>query len=194
MNPEGSTSTCPQMEPPCLLAHLNGQTMLRVLYNITEVNHHAICQKDVHQILHCAQQWHDLLQSSSESRLIFTEYCSLWTKPDICLICSLFLFFFLISLFWYTLAPPVPGFKAVICSSVPLGGGLSSSASLEVAVYTFLQQLKPGQTVNLSCSIYLQIWSSFRLAGKSRKLLTLPFTLRLTFLNSLWGRFSFRHI
>lgn len=40
-------------------------------------------------------------------------------------------------------APPVPGFRAVIVSSVPLGGGLSSSASLEVAVYTFLQQLRP---------------------------------------------------
>ncbi|KAM4624096.1 galactokinase [Polymixia lowei] len=40
-------------------------------------------------------------------------------------------------------AHPVPGFRAVIASSVPLGGGLSSSASLEVAVYTFLQQLNP---------------------------------------------------
>lgn len=40
-------------------------------------------------------------------------------------------------------APPVPGFRAVIASSVPLGGGLSSSASLEVAIYTFLQQIKP---------------------------------------------------
>ncbi|KAL0984071.1 hypothetical protein UPYG_G00136700 [Umbra pygmaea] len=40
-------------------------------------------------------------------------------------------------------APPVPGFRAVIASSVPLGGGLSSSASVEVAMYTFLQQLKP---------------------------------------------------
>lgn len=40
-------------------------------------------------------------------------------------------------------ASPVPGFKAVITSSVPLGGGLSSSASLEVAIYTFLQQLQP---------------------------------------------------
>lgn len=40
-------------------------------------------------------------------------------------------------------ARPVPGFRAVIASSVPLGGGLSSSASLEVAVYTFLQQLCP---------------------------------------------------
>ncbi|XP_008287582.1 galactokinase [Stegastes partitus] len=52
-------------------------------------------------------------------------------------------------------APPVPGFKAVISSSVPLGGGLSSSASLEVAVYTFLQQLQPddGDTVSkaLAC-------------------------------------------
>ncbi|XP_018417039.1 PREDICTED: galactokinase [Nanorana parkeri] len=40
-------------------------------------------------------------------------------------------------------AGPVPGFNAVIATSVPLGGGLSSSASLEVATYTFLQQLCP---------------------------------------------------
>ncbi|XP_069608142.1 galactokinase [Ranitomeya imitator] len=38
-------------------------------------------------------------------------------------------------------AGPIPGFNAVIATSVPLGGGLSSSASLEVAVYSFLQQL-----------------------------------------------------
>lgn len=36
---------------------------------------------------------------------------------------------------------PVPSFKAAIATSVPLGGGLSSSASLEVAMYTFLEQL-----------------------------------------------------
>uniref|UniRef100_F6X2B4 Galactokinase 1 n=1 Tax=Callithrix jacchus TaxID=9483 RepID=F6X2B4_CALJA len=40
-------------------------------------------------------------------------------------------------------AAPLPGFSAVLVSSVPLGGGLSSSASLEVAMYTFLQQLCP---------------------------------------------------
>ncbi|XP_061764597.1 galactokinase [Nerophis ophidion] len=40
-------------------------------------------------------------------------------------------------------AQPLPGFNAVVVSSVPLGGGLSSSASLEVAFYTFLQQLRP---------------------------------------------------
>ncbi|XP_060620655.2 galactokinase isoform X1 [Anolis sagrei] len=40
-------------------------------------------------------------------------------------------------------AAPLSGFNAVISSNVPLGGGLSSSASLEVAVYTFLQQLCP---------------------------------------------------
>ncbi|CAH2302383.1 galactokinase isoform X1 [Pelobates cultripes] len=40
-------------------------------------------------------------------------------------------------------AGPIPGFNAVITSTVPLGGGLSSSASLEVATYTFLQQLCP---------------------------------------------------
>ncbi|XP_004709346.1 galactokinase [Echinops telfairi] len=38
-------------------------------------------------------------------------------------------------------AGPLPGFNAVVVSSVPLGGGLSSSASLEVAIYTFLHQL-----------------------------------------------------
>ncbi|KAM3844906.1 galactokinase [Vipera latastei] len=38
-------------------------------------------------------------------------------------------------------AGPLPGFDVVIESNVPIGGGLSSSASLEVAVYTFLQQL-----------------------------------------------------
>uniref|UniRef100_A0A8C8APC1 Galactokinase n=1 Tax=Otus sunia TaxID=257818 RepID=A0A8C8APC1_9STRI len=38
---------------------------------------------------------------------------------------------------------PVPGFNAVIASNIPLGGGLSSSAALEVATYTFLQQLCP---------------------------------------------------
>uniref|UniRef100_A0A6J0UL48 Galactokinase n=1 Tax=Pogona vitticeps TaxID=103695 RepID=A0A6J0UL48_9SAUR len=40
-------------------------------------------------------------------------------------------------------AGPLPGLNAVIASNVPLGGGLSSSASLEVATYTFLQQLCP---------------------------------------------------
>ncbi|NXT76248.1 GALK1 Galactokinase, partial [Zapornia atra] len=38
---------------------------------------------------------------------------------------------------------PVPGFSAVIASDIPLGGGLSSSAALEVATYTFLQQICP---------------------------------------------------
>ncbi|XP_059720760.1 galactokinase [Haemorhous mexicanus] len=38
---------------------------------------------------------------------------------------------------------PLPGFNAVMASDVPLGGGLSSSAALEVATYTFLQQLCP---------------------------------------------------
>ncbi|XP_014806161.1 PREDICTED: galactokinase [Calidris pugnax] len=41
---------------------------------------------------------------------------------------------------------PVPGFSAVIASDVPLGGGLSSSAALEVATYTFLQQLSPDDS------------------------------------------------
>ncbi|XP_057330241.1 galactokinase-like [Microplitis mediator] len=35
----------------------------------------------------------------------------------------------------------VPGFNAVIVSTVPMGSGLSSSAALEVATYTFLEAL-----------------------------------------------------
>lgn len=35
----------------------------------------------------------------------------------------------------------IPGFNAVINSNVPVGGGLSSSAALEVATFTFLEQL-----------------------------------------------------
>ncbi len=35
----------------------------------------------------------------------------------------------------------VPSFDAVIASSVPLGGGLSSSAALEVGLTTFVQGL-----------------------------------------------------
>ncbi|KAK3728541.1 hypothetical protein QZH41_011618 [Actinostola sp. cb2023] len=44
---------------------------------------------------------------------------------------------------------PVPGFKAAIATSVPLGGGLSSSASLEVAMYTFLEQLCDAEQTDL---------------------------------------------
>merc|ERR1719361_2679447 len=36
---------------------------------------------------------------------------------------------------------PLKAFEAVIVGSVPLGGGVSSSASLEVAFYTFLEEL-----------------------------------------------------
>ncbi|KAK7494149.1 hypothetical protein BaRGS_00014622 [Batillaria attramentaria] len=39
----------------------------------------------------------------------------------------------------------VPAFEAVIATSVPLGGGVSSSASLEVATFTFLEQLLEGK-------------------------------------------------
>ncbi|XP_070708114.1 galactokinase [Pempheris klunzingeri] len=53
-------------------------------------------------------------------------------------------------------APPVPGFRAVIASSVPLGGGLSSSAALEVAFYTFLQQLKPDDGDKVSKAVACQ--------------------------------------
>lgn len=42
----------------------------------------------------------------------------------------------------------VNSFDAVVCSSVPLGGGLSSSASLEVATYTFLEALDGKSTTS----------------------------------------------
>ncbi|XP_052791272.1 galactokinase-like [Mya arenaria] len=38
----------------------------------------------------------------------------------------------------------VPGFDCVIVSSVPLGGGVSSSAAIEVGTYMFLDQLAGG--------------------------------------------------
>lgn len=44
---------------------------------------------------------------------------------------------------------PVPGFDVVIVSSVPAGGGLSSSAALEVATYTFLEALTGKKTERL---------------------------------------------
>lgn len=41
----------------------------------------------------------------------------------------------------------VVGFDAVILSSVPLGGGLSSSASLEVATYSFIEAITGNITI-----------------------------------------------
>lgn len=38
----------------------------------------------------------------------------------------------------------IPPFDAIIATSVPLGGGLSSSAALEVATCQFIEQLCPG--------------------------------------------------
>lgn len=43
----------------------------------------------------------------------------------------------------------ISGFDAVVITSVPLGGGLSSSASLEVATYTFLEALTGTPTASL---------------------------------------------
>lgn len=43
----------------------------------------------------------------------------------------------------------VPTFDAVIVSNVPAGAGLSSSAALEVATYTFLEALSGRRTENL---------------------------------------------
>ncbi len=46
----------------------------------------------------------------------------------------------------------VPVFDAVITSCVPLGGGVSSSASLEVATCLFVEQLK-GKVVTNGCML-----------------------------------------
>lgn len=46
--------------------------------------------------------------------------------------------------FLFKLSGSVVPFEAVVVSSVPLGGGVSSSASLEVATYTFLDVLTSG--------------------------------------------------
>ena len=53
----------------------------------------------------------------------------------------------------------VPAFDAVITSCVPLGGGVSSSASLEVATCLFIEQLRgkvKGQH-KLSVIYFLQV-------------------------------------
>jgi len=49
---------------------------------------------------------------------------------------------------WTNMKP----FKCVVASDVPLGGGLSSSASLEIAIYTFLEGLFSEESYNPDCS------------------------------------------
>lgn len=50
-----------------------------------------------------------------------------------------------------------------MASDIPLGGGLSSSAALEVATYTFLQQLCPGKAQPiLGLSICFQVGAGMR--------------------------------
>lgn len=62
----------------------------------------------------------------------------------------------------------VPGFDAVIVTNVPIGGGLSSSAALEVSVVTFLEGLiddrtKPSLTWVPHAS---QVWLKVKLASR----------------------------
>lgn len=49
----------------------------------------------------------------------------------------------------------VPPFNAVIVSSVPIGAGLSSSAALEVATYTFLEALTNVKLSKPEDKVYL---------------------------------------
>lgn len=75
MNPGRYTSTSPQMEPHCLRAHLNGQTMLRVSYNTTEVNH----QLSISVIARFpAMMWYDLVQrrTGEFSLILMTHVCN----------------------------------------------------------------------------------------------------------------------
>lgn len=87
---------------------------------------------------------HYLALILTQSQMVF--YTALFGHHRI-FIQYLFSIYSMFACVWCASASPVPGFRAVIASSVPLGGGLSSSASLEVAVYTFLQQLRPGQNL-----------------------------------------------
>ena len=60
----------------------------------------------------------------------------------------------------------VPAFEAVITSRVPLGGGVSSSASLEVAVGLFVQQLVPtGELDQVQLALICQS-AEHRYAGR----------------------------
>ena len=58
----------------------------------------------------------------------------------------------------------VPGFDAVIDSTVPTGGGLSSSAALEVATATLLETLT-GQTLDPKAKALLCQWAEHEYAG-----------------------------
>ena len=50
----------------------------------------------------------------------------------------------------------VPAFDAVITSCVPLGGGVSSSASLEVATCLFIEQLRGKVKSQLKLLVCIQ--------------------------------------
>jgi galactokinase len=51
----------------------------------------------------------------------------------------------------------IEGFEAVIMTTVPLGGGLSSSAALEVATYTFLEAVTGSKCKQLSFQLIFQM-------------------------------------
>ncbi len=58
----------------------------------------------------------------------------------------------------------VPGFDAVISSNVPIGGGLSSSAALEVAVATLVEAMV-GQTIDPTAKALLCQMAEHEFAG-----------------------------
>ncbi|NXP41128.1 GALK1 Galactokinase, partial [Leiothrix lutea] len=93
---------------------------------------------------------------------------------------------------------PVPGFSAVMASDIPLGGGLSSSAALEVATYTFLQQLCPDVFAGMPCGIMDQFISVMGKEGHAllidcRSLETVPVPLSDASLAVLITNSNVRH-
>ena len=62
---------------------------------------------------------------------------------------DLSLVLFILTNFFF-LSGHVPSFDAAIVTSVPIGGGVSSSASLEVGMYTFLEQLETEPEFSVS--------------------------------------------
>ena len=61
----------------------------------------------------------------------------------------------------------VPSFDAVVASCVPLGGGVSSSAALEVATLLFIEQLVGGVCLSLKEKALLCQEAEHRYAGNN---------------------------
>lgn len=61
----------------------------------------------------------------------------------------------------------IPAFDAVVLSCVPLGGGVSSSAALEVATLLFVEQLVGSSSLSLQEKALLCQEAEHRYAGNN---------------------------